>query len=142
MQPIIRQQQLRFYPIKRQRLTEENIIHSHGRIDIDFEPGVLTAVKLVDPVGRNSRRLLKFVGGDDFEKVWIDPGYSVGGSHVRNHIGDAGLVMREIVDESAGNDAFVPDDAKIFVGNRAVSKMNICGSAIESDGAKTPPLHF
>src|SRR6476620_12101774 len=50
--------------------------------------------------------------------------------------------MREIVDEGAGNNAFVPDDAKIFIRNGAVSKMNICGSAVEPDGPETTPLHF
>src|SRR5437762_10793005 len=103
-----------------QSFAQKNVIHPARRIDIDLESRAGAAVKLINAVRRNRRRLMKFVRRDVFRQVGIDPKTYFGRANIRFDIREANFVFGEVVSKSSGANAFVARDAEIFVSGRAV----------------------
>src|SRR5437762_10917441 len=107
-----------------QSFAQKNVIHSVRRIDIDLESRAGAAVKLINAVRRDRRRLMKFVRRDVFREIGIDPKTYFGRANIRFDIRDANFVFGEVVSKSSGATAFVAGDVEIFISDRAVCEMH------------------
>ena len=126
--------------IERQSLTQKNIIHLAGGIDIELEPGMFSAAKLIDTVCCYRGRLVKNVRRHCFCQFWINPVDRFRRPQRRTDIREPRLVMSVIVGHRPGRNAFVADDAKICVGYGTIAKVNLGRHAIKSDCAKSSAI--
>ena len=107
-------------PLEREVLAEENVIHSARRIDFDLDVIIRAALKMVDAVDQQIRRVAEFVIRDFLEIFRIDPDDGFGETKRGLDLLEADFMMRKIVGDRSGAGAFVAEDAEIVEMERAL----------------------